>query len=267
MATRLWYQSGAALGTLGAYASALAVHVRRVASPDTEVVFHGIPAEAYAGHAPAQVLKYAYARHLILGRIIENCIQAEREGYDGVALASYNDPFVREARSVVDIPVVSAAESSLLTACSLAKRFALITLTPENVVRLREIVERHGLTARISGIYSLEPATNEHELSLAFAEPTKLVADFTRGVERAAAEGAELVIAAEGVLNEVLFTHGVTRISDIPILDCIGNVLLHAEMMVNLKRRTGLSIGRRWEHAKPDAAMLAALRKGAGLEE
>jgi Asp/Glu/hydantoin racemase len=148
----------------------------------------------------------------------------------------------------------------------MAKRFALVTLTPENVIRLKEIVERHGLESRVSGIYSLEPRTDERELSLAFAEPAKLVETFTRSVERAVADGAELVIAAEGVMNEVLFAHGITRIGDIPVLDCIGNVILHAEMMINLKRRTGLSIGRRWEHAKPDATMLAALRKGSGLE-
>lgn len=263
---RIWYQSGAPLGALPVYANALETHVKRVASPDTEIVFHGIPSEAYAGHAPAQVLKYAYARHLILGRIIENCILAERQGYDGVALGSYNDAFVREARSVVEIPVVSSAESSLLTACSLAMRFALITLTLENVARLRDIVERHGLTSRVCGVYSLEPATNEHELSLAFAEPKMLVAAFANSVERAVADGAELVIAAEGVLNEVLFAHGITRILDVPVLDCIGNLVLHAEMMINLKQRTGLSIGRRYEYAKPSPAILAALRKGAGLE-
>lgn len=266
MATRIWYQSGAPLGSMGAYAEALKRHVGAVASPGTEVVFHGLPAELYGGRAPAEVLKYAYPRHLILSRIIENCMQAEREGYDAVALASYNDPFVREARSVVDIPVVSVAESTLLTACTQARRFALITLTPENVVRLSEIVERHALERRVNGIYALEPQTTERELSEAFANPANLLPVFSNAVERAVKAGAELVIPAEGVLNEVLVTHRVTRLHEVPILDCIGTVLLHAEMMIGLRQKTGLAIGRRWEHAKPAPDLLEAVRKAAGLE-
>lgn len=264
---RIWYQSGAPLGKMGAYADALKSHVAAIVSPGTEVDFHGLPAEFYAGRPPAEVLKFAYARQLILSRIIENCIRAEREGYDAVALASYNDPFVREARSVVNIPVVSSAESSLLTACTLARRFALVTLTPENVFRLTDLVERHTMERRVSGIYALEPQTTERELSLAFADPSALMPVFSAAVEKAVKAGAELVIAAEGVLNEVLVAHRVTRLHEVPILDCIGNVLLHAEMMVGMTSKTGLSIGRRWEHARPADDLLSSLRRAAGLEE
>ena len=266
MSARIWYQSGAPLGAMGAYAEALQRHVTAVASTGTEVVFHGLPAEFYAGRAPAEVLKYAYPRHLILSRIIENCIQAERDGYDAIALASYNDPFVREARTVVDIPIVSVAESTMLIACTQARRFALITLTPENTVRLTEIVERHTLERRVSGIYALEPQTTERELSQAFATPDRLLESFSNTVERAMQAGAELVIPAEGVLNEVLVAHRVSRLYEIPILDCVGTVLLHAEMMIGMQRKTGLRIGRRWSHAKAPADLLAAIRKATGLE-
>ncbi|MGE0388084.1 MAG: aspartate/glutamate racemase family protein [Gammaproteobacteria bacterium] len=263
---RIWHQSGAPLAGMGPYAAALDAHVRAVVSPGTEVVFHGLPPELYAGRPPAAVLKYAYARHVILSAIVENCIRAEREGFDAVAIASYNDPFIHEARSVVDIPVASMAESSLLTACALARRIALVTLTPENVIRLRELVERHALTPRVAGVYSLEPRTNEAELMQAFAAPEALIANFAHAARRAIDDGAEIVIPAEGVLNEVLFAHRCTRVQDVPVLDCVGNVFLHAEMLVNLRARTGLSAGRRWEHARPDPELFAALRRANGLD-
>lgn len=262
---RIWHQSAAPLNAMGSYGAALARHVQRVASPGTEIVLHGLSAEAYGGLVPAEVFRYAYPRHLILGAIIERCLQAEQEGFDAVALAAFNDPFIHEARSVVDIPVVSMAESSLLTACALARRFALVTLTPENVIRLRDIVDRHALGNRVSGVYALEPRLTERELVQCFESPDPLRASFGQIVERAVADGAELVIPAEGILNEVLFSHGYIRADDVPILDCIGTVFLHAEMMVNLKQRSGVSIGRRWEHAKPEEALLSAVRKAAGL--
>lgn len=265
MTMRIWHQSGAPFAALGSYGEMLARHVREVVAADTEVSFHGLEPAAYAGHAPAEVLKYAYARHLILGSIVENCIRAENEGYDAVAIASYSDPFVREARSMVDIPVVSMAESSMLLSCSAAKRFALVTLTPENVWRLREMIERHGLDKRVSGVYPLEPRTTEKDLVQAFADPTRVVEIFRQTVQRAVADGAELVIPAEGVLNELLYASRVHRIGPVPILDCVGATFLHAELMVRMRRTSQLTVGRSWDHARPDAALAASLRSAAGL--
>lgn len=262
---RIWHQSGAPFASLGAYSEMLERHVREVVAPTTEVDFHGLDPSNFGGRAPAEVFKYAYARHLILGKIVEHCVQAEREGYDAVAIASYSDPFVREARSVVDIPIVSMAESSMLLSCSAAKRFALITLTPENVWRLQEMVERHGMERRVSGIYPLEPRLSEKDLVGAFADPRAVVAIFEKAVALAVADGAELVIPAEGVLNELLFAHGLHRVDATPVLDCVGATFLHAELMVRMRRTSKLEVGRAWDHARPDAAMTAELRRSAGM--
>ena len=51
--------------------------------------------------------------------MIENAIKAEREGYDAFVLGSFSEPFLREIRSAVDIPVASVVESSVLVGCSL----------------------------------------------------------------------------------------------------------------------------------------------------
>lgn len=266
MSMKIWHQSGAPFAAMGGYSERLQHHVKDVVSADTEVVFHGLDPAVYAGRAPAEVLKYAYARHLILGTVVENCLRAEKEGYDAVAIASYSDPLVREARSVVDIPIVSMAESSMLLSCSAARRFALVTLTPENVWRLREMVERHGMERRVSGILPLEPRITEKDLVAAFDAPDRIVEAFSATARAAVAAGAELVIPAEGVLNELLYAHRVQRIDDTPVLDCVGATFLHAELMVRMRRTSGLTVGRAWDHARPDASMLGSLRRVAGLE-
>ena len=263
---RIWHQSAAPLSGMGPYAEALDAHIRRVVSPGTEVVLHGLSRDAYAGRPPARVLKYPYLRHLILGEVIEGCIRAEREGFDAIALASYNDPFVREARSVVDIPIVSMAESTLFLGSTLASRLGLVTLTRANVPRLREIVERHGLEEHVATILPLDPETTEAELMEAFSDPAPLLEIFSTTAERAAEAGAELLIPAEGVLNEVLFAHGVSSLHDLPVLDCVGTVFLHAELRVHLAERTGLRVGRRGSTEKPEAELLAQVRAAHGLE-
>jgi allantoin racemase len=197
---------------------------------------------------------------------VEQCIKAERDGFDAVAIASYNDPLLTESRSAVDIPVVSMAESSLLTACAVSRRFALITLMPESVLRLQELVARHSLEHRVGAILALEPRTNEAELVKAFDDHGKLLDSVRRAVERAVDTGCDLVIAAEGVLNEVFFAKGIHAVNGVPVLDCVGNVFLHAEMMVRLRARTGLSMGRRGALGKPDRGLFDAVRSAAGLE-
>jgi hypothetical protein len=70
------------------------------------------------------------------------------------------------------------------------------------------------------------------------------------------------LIPAEGLLSEVLYRERVRTIEGATVLDCIGSALLHAEMLVAMKRRLGLGVGRRWGYAKPPADLLAELRAG-----
>lgn len=96
-----------------------------------------------------------------------------------MAIASYSGPFVRKARSMLDSPIVSMGRPACCWPA--ARRFALVTLPPENVWRLREMVKCHGMEKRVSGIYALEPRTTECDLVNAFAEPSRIVGFFESG--------------------------------------------------------------------------------------
>jgi allantoin racemase len=251
-AIRLWYQSMAPIRSLGHYTAALASHARRACSDGVEVVFNGVTEERYRGRLPADVLKYPFAKLVFQAEAIDFCRKAEADGFDAVILGSFSEPFLAEIRSILDIPVVSLAEASLLTACSLAEQFALVTLAPANVKRLRALVRRHGLETRIVAIHALDRAVDEADLDAAFTAPERVVADFTGVAGRAVEAGADLVVPAEGVLNEVLFANGVRTIAQATVLDCVGTALLQ----VALKRRLGIGVGRRWSYAKPPPDLL-----------
>jgi len=88
-----------------------------------------------------------------------------------------------------------------------------------------------------------------------------LIEGFTAVARRAIAEGADLVIPAEGVLNEVLQVHGVREIEGATVMDCVGAAFLQAELQVNAQRRLRLSVGRRWAYPRPPPEILARLHE------
>jgi allantoin racemase len=256
---RIWHQSLAELGTLGAYARVLEERIPGLVSPGTEVVIHGAREGSYCGHAPAAILPFPVAKYRIHSQVLGFVAQAEREGFDAFAFATFAEPLLREARSLVEIPVTSMLESSLLVGCTLANKVALVTLAPGNVVRLTEQVRHHAMNDRIAGIWSIEPPVTEFELAAAFETPGPIVDAFMRSAERAVAAGADCVIPAEGVFTELLAAGKIDRIGGAAVMDCMAVVLAWTEMMVALRRRSGLGVGRRWDHARPPAEILAGL--------
>lgn len=256
---RIWYQSMIPIHRLTAYKAALERHAARACSPGTEVVINGCSDGAYRHHTPADLLRYPYAKLMLQQEVIDIARRVEREGYDAIILGSFSEPFLVELRSLLDIPVVSMPEASLFAACSLAERFALVTLGASNVIRLRRVVRGHGVESRISGIYHFPRQTDEDELNAAFTEPAPLLAAFSEVAERAVAEGADLVIPAEGVFNEVLHENGMLRINGATVMDCVGAALLQAEMMVAMRQRLGLGVGRRWSYLTPPADVMGEI--------
>ena len=261
---RIWYQSMAPLYSLGAYLEALQAHAAAVCSEGTEVVFNGASEHLYGTMIPQDIVRYPYAKHVVQREALEFCWQAEQQGFDAIVLGSFSEPYLTEARSLVEIPVVSMPESTLLVACSLAPRFALVALSQRSAVRNRALVSRHGLEGRLTGVHALPSPWGESELNEALEAPDRLVADFEAAATKAVAEGADLLVPAEGVFNEVLFKHGVRRFQDATVIDCVGTSLLYAELLVNLARRVGIGVGRAWAYARPPAEMLTQIRKHAG---
>ncbi|HYZ33205.1 MAG TPA: aspartate/glutamate racemase family protein [Crenalkalicoccus sp.] len=256
---RIWHQSMAPIAHLTGYTDALARHAALACSPGVEVYFNGAAEEPYRGTTPADLLRYPYAKHVLGEEAIGHALRAEREGFDALILGSFSEPFLPEIRSLLDIPVVSMPEASMLLACSLAESFALVTLGPSNIIRVRKTVARHGMQARVSGVHAFARQWDEAQLNAAFADPAALIESFSEVARRALADGADLVIPAEGVLNEVLFQHGLREIDGAAVMDCVGAALLHAEMQVNARQKLGLAAGRRWAR-RPTPEVLERLR-------
>jgi len=93
------------------------------------------------------------------------------------------------------------------------------------------------------------------------ADPSQLIQSFAVTVRKAIDDGADAIIPAEGVLSEFLFNNGVTMIDTVPVMDSFGVTWAYAAMVVKLRSRTGLSVGRKWHYRRDDPELISELSR------
>ena len=171
--------------------------------------------------------------------MLDSAVRAERQGFDAFVVGSYSEPFLRELRSAVDVPVVSIAEATFFVACSIGRLAAPVSNDPGIARLVRQSIDAHRLDRRIQSPRSIAPPLDELQLAEAFSNPAHLIRSFTETARKAIDEDADVIIPAEGVLSEFLYNNGVTMIDSVPVLDSFGVTWVYAAMMVNLRSRPG----------------------------
>ncbi|MET8352580.1 aspartate/glutamate racemase family protein [Micromonospora sp. NPDC005206] len=270
MTIRIWHQSFTDVEQLPSYVAMLQHHAGRVCSADTELVVHGVRAGSYPpGMNPIEATRYPWSNHVLATQIAHNAAQAEAEGYDAVVVSCFFDPGLREARSLVDIPVISMAETSLLLGTSVGGRFGLIGLERAQSFALRELATAYGALDRVVATVPLDPAITEAELEEMFSCGGDLLDRVQRAARVAIDAGADVIIPAEGMLNTSLVRRGVTEIDGVPVLDSYGLGLAYAEALVGLQRSVGLKVSHAGAYGRPTNAHAAhfAAVTGAVLTE
>lgn len=263
MPTKIWHQSITDLERLPGYAAMLGEHARQVGGVDVRVDLHGVLPQTYPpGMAPVEMTRFRWAHHLVFDQFVENAVRAEAEGYDAVAISCFVDPALELARSAVDIPVVSSCETALLVSATVGHAFGMITIDRSMVRIVRELACRYGFGDRVRFVTTLDPPMNEFELDEAFHGRGPLVERFTAEARRLVAlHDVDVLIPAEGVLNTMLVRNQVREVDGVPVLDSYGALLQMADMMVRLRRTTGLTAARRMAYAKPPPELMRHLRR------
>lgn len=72
--------------------------------------------------------------------------------FDGVVIACYGDPGLAAAREISPVPVVGIAEASMLTACTVAHSFSIVTVLDRVKPMLEDVVRLHGLEHRCASV-------------------------------------------------------------------------------------------------------------------
>jgi allantoin racemase len=261
---RIWHQSFTDLDVFTQYRDTLRQHGRQVMGDTAEVVVHGLRPGTYPdGIAPMDVNSIGGLRMLNEQQVLEAAVAAQHAGYDAMAIGCFFDPALHQARSLVDIPVVSLTESCMLTACSLGRKFAVVSITDFQKMLTEELAQSYGLAGRMAGVVAMSPAVRLFDLEHADAVDS-IRQRFIASCQEALRLGAEVIIPGDGVLNEFLVRNQLLRVEGAVVLDSLGVLFQHAAFLARGRAAGVLDVSRRLLYAKPTAPMLDHARDFGG---
>jgi allantoin racemase len=239
----------------------------KVLSPGTEVSFKYVE----PGMESLAVSSSAYFDLLNKKEIIEKIMEAEKEGFDAALVGCFEDPGVREAQEVVNIPVIGIGEASMLLACMLGNRFGIVTANDNKVVNYLEVlIKLHGLQERaISNPVRTISMTNRETFTKGFQEPHRIVSDVLDKAKGCVADGADIVIVGCAGLGPHCTLSDTTMVDETgaPLLDCVTIGLKAAEAIVDLRSRLGWpAISRAGIYAMPREKDIKRVRGMFGLK-
>ena len=252
---KIWIQSSTSLGVSPLwepYERNMREYCNKICREGNEVVPHGVARR----HEERRL--YAYFARLNEEQVIENAIQAEKDGYEAFCINCASDVARRELKDVVDMPVVQLLETSLHFACMLGKKFAFLAYEKGGLLKIKEIVREYGLSERMSQTVPFECVHTD--LPKYFEDPNPLLEAMMPAAEKMVEEGAEVLIPTCGCLSLVLSTNNIRRVKGAPIMDGTALLIKTAEMLVDFKKM-GLERSTTNLSLKPTKEKLAEARK------
>ena len=217
--------------------------LERVARNDTKVTISYPERSSY-------ILYSSYGAFLNSTEVIERVIQVAKEGYDAVIICCYTDCGLQQLREVLDIPVVGLAESSMAIATMLGRRFAIIAPIKEFIPVYELNLRVYGFESRVIRHEPIRPLslpldTSRFEQYLRyFTDPhSELIPHFESVAKGCVDGGAEVVIAGCGAIGPALTLAEYTTVGETgcPVIDPVSIAVKTAELLVDLRRSTGLS--------------------------
>jgi allantoin racemase len=235
------------------YEKALVQHLRSVKRPETEVTVKGVKVTI------PQATEYAYLEYLNLYQILESGFKVEEDGYECFILGCLTDPGHDILRSVLDIPIVFAGETSMHLACLVGKKFGFVARTERTADRISSNIRNYGLGERALPTTHLN--ISFETLSRSFEDPTLVFDPFFKKCDELMAQGADVIISGCGVLSVLLAVNKVTRHEGAIILDTIGSLVKVGELMVELQQKLSLGVSRRGVYGSPGKEVMEQAKK------
>jgi Asp/Glu/hydantoin racemase len=150
---------------------------------------------------------------------------------DAVLLACFGDPGLGALKEVAQVPVVGMAEASILFACTLARRFSIVTGGAAWKPMLEEFVAAQGLSARLASVRTVAPTGAEIA-----RKPEAALAVLAKGCSACVREdGADVVILGGAGLAGLA-----PRLRDkvaVPLLDGLACGVAMAEGLARLVKQ------------------------------
>ena len=259
---RIWHQSFTDLTVMPLYRKTLTEHAAAVMGADATVRVHGLRPGTYThGCAPIDAIKYRFVAAVHELQVCDAAMVAEREGFAAMAIGCFFDPGLRAARSLVNIPVASLGESCALVACSIGRKFGLVTLCEDQSADYSDMLLAYGLERRYAGAVALDPPIDEFALEADEATARAIEARFDKACDQIVGRGADVVIPADGVLNEFLVRRGRLKArGGVPVMDSLGVLFQHAAFLARLAQTRAATTSRHQFYARPSDTLVDHVR-------
>lgn len=259
---RLWYQSVTREGSFPNYRATLERLLEAAVSSGTEIEVHGIERQGGTGD------QYRYLAFLETVEILENVHKAQERGFDAFLIGNLFDPGLREAREIADIPVMSLGETVFQWAGMMGESIGLVSINKKFEPRLNDVLRRMRIQDKIAGTSSMAvPAMAGLEAAGADGAATQaLLQRFENAAEETVAAGAEVVVAAGGVVMAIVADQGMNATpSGAPILNGVAALVQQGEAAVRLRALMGGNFtSPRLTYAKPSPGEITGFRKAYG---
>jgi Asp/Glu/hydantoin racemase len=254
---RIWYQSSTDPDVDAPYFTRLREYLRSIASPGYEVHAFGLQPGARFLHP---ITEFRFAAQVIAG-----ALTAQREGYDAFVIGNFQDAGLRESRAAVEIPVIGLGEASMLHACTLGRKIALVTINPMLIPDMEQQIAQNGLERRVVAVRAIEGRVDR--LNKAFTdrhEYERVRGEFAAQMKPLLELGVDVIILAGGY-PMLLFAHeagfhveGATVLNGLPV------TIAAAETAIRLTRLNGTGTSRRPTYALPPREAIAEFERVLG---
>lgn len=251
---KIWFQGATDRVAHRAYIAPLEAHVKRIIAPDFDFSFNTTTPPATTTHP---VTEFRMARNFM-----KNAVKAEQEGYSVMAISHFQDAGLAEVKSLVDIPVLGLGETTMLFACTLGRKFGLVTINPTFIPWHEDQVIRYGLTQRCVSVRAVDCKVSDFMDAFdTDAGYARLAPKFQREVDILLDAGADVIVPAGG-LPMMMFggdqSHRKLKIETrgAPIINGITVLCKMAEAAVRMRELDSIGVSRRSNYAKPPAQAL-----------
>jgi allantoin racemase len=250
---KIWFQGATDRALMGPYIDKVEPHFRSVLEPDFGFTFNTTTPPATTTHA---LTEFRVARNFI-----RNVVEAERQGYDCVAITHFQDAGLMEAKSAVGIPVLGLGETTLLHACTLGRKMGLVTINPAFIPWHEDQVIRYGLQQRVVGVRAVDAKVSDFIDAFASKQAfDELFPKWERECRVLLDAGADLIVPAGGL---PMMLYGGTLLEGAPVINGMTLIAKTAEMIVKLRKLGGAQLSRRSNFARPpDKALREFIEQG-----
>jgi allantoin racemase len=221
---------------------------RLVLHPDTELEFRMPRAGVMLAPEGLEYHRNPYFEHLIAGAVVDVIVAAESEGFDAFVINCFDDPGLKQARSLVDAPVFGLAEPTFSWAAQLgAKLGALVPDMPGQAAYVTRQIEQLGMAGRLiaNGVRA-ERRPFVESFPEALSDPAPMIDRLAEQAGEMVDEGADVIVIACGGLGQICGNAGFHALEYqgvlIPVVNPLTTAVKTAEMAAAMGQGLGYHI-------------------------